>query len=631
MPERMTVFESLAASDNLAADAVLVQSLHRAQPPYDRYIFNTLLQRGRPFGLMQLVGRFPKLSESLQREMIAQLSQFFAPLRLCIGSKDQRLVLGALELIRKGGNFRLAYLLSAALRSASARVRTAAGEGLLELVRCYVQADVSAMDEERRLHHDEDRSFLAQAVTQALEAFDTHLQTTVIAAAAYLGETTENVILGLNRHDSPKCWRAVSEYLTTSHDPPAAGMILRALGKSDWRNAAARSIALCRRDDFMHAVIRNGWLLLDEEIAKGCAAVRRLMWLEEDIAPLLRVPEDDLPKAMRFLLHIGVPAEQKMEWFERALKSNVLPLQTEALRAMCRMEHPRAFELLRTVSTRSDPHLARIALLEVRRRSVASVAEEELLNTALQQSSPADPELDAADQIFAKYWNAFDELSDAARCEAGQAMVQEVFDVQRRLRAKLASSNSQDRLRAALVVRALGMAVEFEEQILRSVQDRDALVRSCAVSLLPELDNPAALRLARAALLDPDERVHANAIEAVGDLAPADNIDLLVPALQRENNRVQANAVKVLMTQNVREAAENLVRMLHSPVSNMRISALWVIKELHLADLIESVSQMAQNDPHPQVRKWAGQLTGTFRQSDSTEETSPAGGVEAEV
>ena len=141
MTANLPVLEILQASENPCADEVLVEGLARAEPVYREAIVEALLARCSKTGLCGLVTHFDQLVPKLQTRVLEQAEGLFSALRSSIKSKDLQTRQNALELIRRTGSYRLAYLLSLALHDSSAAIRQRAAEVLRELADRYFRQE----------------------------------------------------------------------------------------------------------------------------------------------------------------------------------------------------------------------------------------------------------------------------------------------------------------------------------------------------------------------------------------------------------------------------------------------------------------------------------------------------------
>jgi len=139
------------------------------------------------------------------------------------------------------------------------------------------------------------------------------------------------------------------------------------------------------------------------------------------------------------------------------------------------------------------------------------------------------------------------------------------------------------------------------------------MVRGTAVALLAHLPGPVSLRILRRAIEDTDERVQANAVEALALLDEKECRRWVEPKLASAHGRVKGNAVQALLRLEMREAGDALLAMLDDPARGHRISGLWVVERLRLRTVVQRVERLSREDPDPQVRRRAARvLRGLF-------------------
>ncbi len=143
-------------------------------------------------------------------------------------------------------------------------------------------------------------------------------------------------------------------------------------------------------------------------------------------------------------------------------------------------------------------------------------------------------------------------------------------------------------LDAVMLVRAMGLAARFEMDLAAlATTDPDDRVRATAVAALGSVDSEPARRIVRASLNAPDQRVRSNAVEAVA----ADDAVLLEYKDDR-SHRVRASAVRRVLNRPVEEAggrarefaAEALARMLGDDRTEHRLSGAWAAERVLLPE-----------------------------------------------
>src|SRR4051794_16938277 len=129
------LLDTLIASKNEAADAVLLEALRLGVEREQRPVLWALLRRRSVKGLSGVIALYDQLPELLQLHVLRNIKLFHAALRECGRSDDLSLRLAALELIAVGRQGRLAYVLSENLHSTDETASKAAAEAMVALAR----------------------------------------------------------------------------------------------------------------------------------------------------------------------------------------------------------------------------------------------------------------------------------------------------------------------------------------------------------------------------------------------------------------------------------------------------------------------------------------------------------------
>jgi len=595
------VYALLARSNNVAADRALVDALPELDSELQDVALDTLTQRSRPAGLALVVAACPDWTHSLRQRVIARAEGLSAGLRLAIDSDSADTRLAAVDIIRRGNGVKCAYLLANALTRPCPRTRRAAGQAIEQLVtsflsRCSQHESPTAPDAERASQ----RQALAGAVRQAMNCWSAHRRTEVIRAAMWLAEDLEDVILTRVAQPRLKLSRVFEESLRGRLDPRMAAYAVRALRAPELRGPVAAWIGNCTDDRTMVAVLDNLWVAGDVEVYQALSSIRRLAWLEGGIAPLMDLPGGRAEAAAVLVASSGLPNEGKVNLLASMACSGPAALARAAVWQLVPNRTREASAALRQVSRHGEAGVARLAGRELQRRERAGQLSADFVHGA-------DPP-PAKVSTFDTYWAAFDRLDGVRQAEFGAQLREQQHDFDRCLRQKLASNDPADRTRAVCVVRRLRLQEELDASLYGLAHDADAVVRSSVMRALGHLDSPTSRRILSVALHDPDARVQANAIEALDALEACQYQSAVRDKLASPNGRVRANAVKMLLKLELREAVDALLNMLHGAARSDRLSALWVIECLRLQSLTDRLTDLACNDPDPQVRHRAVQV-----------------------
>ena len=606
------VYALLADEPNLAVEAALLEALPDLEPDEQSAALDTLITRGRDRGLAGLVGSFARFDPPLQERILARAQGLYAGARLAITDECPEIRAGAIELVRRSGDCKLAYLLAGALRSATAapKTRKRAAAALYDVTARYLARRAEAAGQPAILPDvRQEGKYLARALGRAVETWELHFRPEALTAAMWMTAELEDLLFEKVAAPRSRLGRALLERMYASDDARLAGFALRALESPLLRSEVAHKIEAATHPEFLRGLLSESWLLADARIGKACHRIRHLRWLDEGTLSLTDLSPLQLEGAVRLVAASGISSEAKVRVYGQLLsdapRGNASG-RWAALWKLVGIRNEAADALLQNLARRRDDALSLAAARELKRRGWA---EDE---TASCRIDPAA--ILAADQplAFDDYWQVFDDLDDLTREPAGEALLRDCPDLAARLRARLASNRAGERVKALRIVRTLKLAKMVEEQIYRLANDPDAVVRSLAVALLAHLDGATSRRILRRALEDPDARVQANSIEALDRLGLPQRDRQLTAKLDAPHPRVRATAVAALLKMQVPEAAGALLEMLEAPSRSQRISALWVIDRLQLGSLAHRLGDLSRHDPDSQVRQRAERILRVF-------------------
>lgn len=222
-----------------------------------------------------------------------------------------------------------------------------------------------------------------------------------------------------------------------------------------------------------------------------------------------------------------------------------------------------------------------------------------------------------------------DRLDPFAPTPAGRLAARRMFDRDpvvfvRAVRASLGSPGGV--LPALTLIRAMRQGARFEMDLVDlATTDPDDRVRATAVAALGEVDSETARRIVRASLSAPDQRVRSNAVEAV-----AADPGVLLEYKNDASHRVRASAVRRLLSDAAGTdpnnpglsharvaAAEALAGMLADDRDAHRLSGAWAAERVLLPEhrdalgpawrgVVRRVTDAATNDRDGRVRLRAG-------------------------
>ncbi len=232
-------------------------------------------------------------------------------------------------------------------------------------------------------------------------------------------------------------------------------------------------------------------------------------------------------------------------------------------------------------------------------------------------------------RAFELFWTNWPRMPSERRRAAGKALVKVVPQFSELLRVRLTASGSAERMQALAVVRELDLGAAFAGEIAGMAGAGDAVVASAAVSALASRSDPDAAQRIASHLDHADARVRANAVEALDRIEDRGHLDRLTRMAQEEANRPRANAIRALIrAKRTREALPALQDMLHHPSPQHRASALWVVENLGLVDLVRAVAELALTDPDASVQVRAMELVRQLSKQTQAKRSPSIAGVD---
>jgi hypothetical protein len=228
-----------------------------------------------------------------------------------------------------------------------------------------------------------------------------------------------------------------------------------------------------------------------------------------------------------------------------------------------------------------------------------------------------------------------DELSRPDRFVIGRSLLKSGRD-REALLAGLADAmleprpSSRRRLAVLDLVGRLDLAHCLRDELFVLCGGTDRRIAATALRMLRRVNGAERIRVIRAALLSRDDRVRANAVEAMagfdGD-AWKDRAHVLELLTQDADSRTRANAVRILLMGRSPRAGSALKRMLLDPRPRHRISALWAAGSARAAHAAAVLRRVAEEDPIPFVRTRAEGVLAALCSSPASSPGQPFGRI----
>jgi HEAT repeat protein len=616
--------QALVASENEAADDVLLEALRLGNPAEQGTALDALLKRETTRGLGGVIGLYDALPDPLKFRVLDQIRTFHHAIRECGRSDDHDRRLMALKLIALGRQGKLAYVLSENLHDLDEALSKAACEALVALARWVATEtrslvklpDADRADAYRTLH--DNRPEIEQAVARAMDVHRGKHGPELLRAALLLCDWPGSktlAILHTAKHGGQ------SPMVRRLQQPPASEHVEAfLLGASHGQLRSHFGVVFAHVDEapVLDALLRKTHWLKDHQLQLCMHQVTRgAWWGEAELAhDIERRDAADAARIAEWLAASGVHdvvQDDRMEKLREHAAAD-FDARLRLFRAAARRPRGASVQLLKAFLTDPDERLVRMAAREIVRRRPADFENMLLqLMTGATESVRRVVSRAIGQAGFEHFWQRFDRLDKATRKSAGKAMLKMLPDAVQRLGRRLATGAVDQRLKAMQITQELGLGELLRPAVTHACNDTNAKLRSKAISVLGELDSvPPAVLLDRV-LNDADPRVRANAVEVLEARQKADYLPLLAQRARSAaaNNRERANAIKALHAMKVKNANVALASMLRDQRAEHRISALWALKAVGWWQLLGEVGRLAKEDGNLRVRRYAlGVLKG---------------------
>lgn len=633
LSERPKVFEILEDIPGQAADEALLAGLPEVSPPVQNQIVRALLKRGTDAGLRGLPPLFFRLNEEAQSQIVAQSARMFTALRACVASSSPQTRQNTLDIVRRSGNPRLAYLATHAIHDGAQKIRAEAAITVLELV----QKHISSRTETIRILHDtgesspelmhtvfetmrivaDEHKFLLAALREAVEHYESHHRPEVIEAAMLLAPDLEKCLFDQATIKRGKLTHAMLELIGGELEPRFVPFVYVALCHPELRRRIVPKIAACRSIEFFAEFIRWHWLARDANIRKSLAYVRNVEWLEDGFEAAFNLPPDVAARMPSWLLALGLSSNQKVALLLNCLIVDNAAANRAAVWALVDIDTPASTVALESLLDHDNSAIKTIAKMEIarRRRTIRQAPRRSEL-----RGRPPEwvAMLDRANlkEEFEDFWQNFEHIHPAQALAAGKHVLKYVTGFSTQLQLKLLSQNSADRFRAIRLAVALALCEHFQKDIFAAANDKTPEIRAASMTALGHIGGETSRRILERGISDASDAVQAAAINALDKMGAKRREELVLPRIESENADVRAAAVRCLLRLRVPASANALVQMLHDPRPDHRCAALWIADQLKLAALAQRIQNLAQSDPDPRISRVAMHVVKRLQKDD---------------
>lgn len=616
MPRIADLLPAVLSLRSRTIDSALSVALQTAEAGELAALGEAVLERGRPGNAEMLIVELDRLPETLRHKIVERAEELAPAIRKAATRHGPRGAEHALHLIQQSASTRMAYLVTALIRHSHSDVRDRAGHCLLALAqRCEStpsQADHPHLDAESAV-------YLLEAVEQAVVLYSNHDHPAVLRSMLTLiPRRMPEAVEAMRRTEHPAT-AAMNELLATADEPRVRAALPAILAVRSLSDAAREGLQHAVQQQRLGDVLDRGHLFLLPPAKRELRRVRR----PEAVIPDARQLDTLKPEAQRhyprYLASLHLDLTDRVMQLARLVKTPCPATRLAVLRELLAITHDpvpehrpaveNATDAIATLTTDPEPTLARTALWHLIRVDYSGLPR--ILADLVNSRHEAIRKVAArrlAPMGFAKLWAGWPKLSIDRRIAAGRALIKIAPDFHRQLATKLASRDPVNRLRALGIIGTLNQGGYFEPALLELCTSDDPRIVASAVKALGGCTSDRAREVIALALQHNDDRIRANAIEAMSRTDAAHHADRLMELAGDPAQRPRANAIKALLELRAQDALPAVLRMLHDERADHRVSALWLIDDLGLMQLAKQVAELSISDHDPRVKQRAGRV-----------------------
>ncbi len=634
MSARHDILEHLLSTRNAAAERVIDMVLAEAPPEEQRELAQVLLKRNRRAGWVALIRAFNRLDDQVQGQIVANPRDLFGPLAETMQDSNGPARENIIAIVRRCADVKLTFLLAEALVDRRPAVRELAGRALLETLRTYLKRS----PEEQPATSADDAQQMDRAIERGLRQFKTHRQGAAVTAALALERQQDGALWASFGDTYDELTRAGTLILRNAQDPIIARGLLLGL-TSTLKAAASAGLSAVELPEVVLGLLKESYRLVDPLVRTAAGTVTHAKLFVAGKKHQL-ITAENWPQWLPLVEALALPGAQKAavmaDILDKAPEGDEgIACRVAVATAASRTPAAEAGSVLLRIAQDRDERTARIATRYLVERRYAGQAHWDWKAQAaklatsphasvrriVQQGGrapmprPVGMKTQAAAETraasFEQVWGQYAKLPPAMQHHQTRAAANDPAFVES-LKTKLAATQVTELAQGLKMLASLPSLTAYRGQIIALCGHADARVAAIAVRLAGQLNDPRLKDLLELSAHHTDSRVRANAVESMAQLHIADKSQQVLAMLNSRHNRERANAIKAISQFDFATARECLVKMLADPNPIHRISALFVVEQLQLLEMIRQVSSIARRDPNVRVRRRAETMLDTL-------------------
>lgn len=615
MAKLKQIYEYLQALGDASVDRAIAQALPTADPSTLGPMALILLQRRQTDGGLAIVENYHRLPPAVRHTVLQHAPELTRPLRIAMGNHKTAGPANAIHIIRRTAAVRLAYLIADQLRHGQDELKDESAHCLLEMA----QRTIGDTDGgQAPAGEPMEVAFISSAVQEAIKFYAQHQRKDVLLAMFSLPLPNVTGLLASVGGMGTAWTHPVGVLLTRSDTPAVRRALLPALSVQALQSFALDGIGLALDTGHIAHAISHWHLLLLKRYRNPLKRIKNAERFVPDKDHYQQAGDQqntsgDSPGLASWLAELPMERPTLIRHLGALATAADPATRLAALRrllALAETDNPQsqAHHAIAGFCTDKQPELVRIAVTHLIRCAYPDITK--VLAHLINSPDPGVQKIAGKRLVpvaFPRLWESWPRLNQTQRLAAGRALIKIDPGFHASLHDKLATLDSANKLRALSIIGELNQGLLLQDTLFRLCRDSDPKVVSAAVKALGSADPARALPIIEAALEHEDDRVRANAVEALAQLDASRHADVLASmATEREANRARANAIQALMQMRTGEALGALSRMLNDSRKEHRASALWLVETMGVAEVARDVAEMSITEPDPKVRMKAG-------------------------
>lgn len=611
MPKINQIFKHLQKVNDPCVDQAMAQALPTADAGSMQLIALILLQRRHIQGTLALVEHFHRLPEPIRQTVVQHAPDLTRALRVAIDNKKTTGPANAVHIIRRSASVRQAYLIADQLRQGHNDLKNESALCLLEMAQRTIPDPHQPTPQAR--WDPTETAFVFSAVKEAIRFYAQHKRQDVLLAMFSLPVPAVTELLNSLGASTGSLSHQTGVMLTRSDTTVVRHALIQALDVASLHPFAIDGLRLAIDAGTFGQALGRWHLLL---LKRYRNALKRIKTPENYTPEPAFYRKTEAPEQTRglaiWLTELPHDSHKQVRLLAALNKADDPVTRLSALRKLLTLANKAPADApvhtaIAGFCSDASEHIVRVALAHLIRCHYPETAKilAQLVNSPHEQVQKiAGKRL--VPVAFPRLWDSWGKLDHAQRIGAGKALIKIDPSFHTSLQDKLHLPDTKAKLRALSIIGELNQGLLLQDTILRLCRDRDPHVVSAAVMALGTAEPKRAAPAIESALNHEDDRVRANAVEALARLDATRHIDQISQMTgEGESNRARANAIQVLMQMRVTDALAALSHMLADPRPEHRTSALWLVESMGIAEVAREVAEMSISEPNSDIRERA--------------------------